>query len=72
MHDWQNIANLVPGRNDNQCHYKWTAEYTLFLNFKVDTNNSPRKLLGLLMKTTFSGKWLQSVVKSNGRRSQMK
>jgi len=27
MNDWQNISKLVPGRNDNQCHYKWTAEY---------------------------------------------
>ena len=27
MNDWQSIARLVPGRNDNQCHYKWTAEY---------------------------------------------
>jgi len=27
MNDWQNIARLVPGRNDNQCHYKWTSEY---------------------------------------------
>jgi len=27
MNDWQNIARLVPGRNDNQCHYKWQSEY---------------------------------------------
>lgn len=27
MNDWQNISRLVPGRNDNQCHYKWQSEY---------------------------------------------
>ena len=27
MNDWQNISKLVPGRNDNQCHYKWTSEF---------------------------------------------
>ena len=27
MVDWQNISRLVPGRNDNQCHYKWQSEY---------------------------------------------
>ena len=27
MSDWQNIARLVPGRNDNQCHYKWQSEF---------------------------------------------
>lgn len=27
MADWSNIARLVPGRNDNQCHYKWQSEY---------------------------------------------
>jgi hypothetical protein len=21
--DWQNVAKLVPGRNDAQCQYKW-------------------------------------------------
>lgn len=25
--DWQNIANLVPGRNDNQCMYKWNQNH---------------------------------------------
>ncbi len=27
MSDWQAIAILVPGRNDNQCHYKWSSEF---------------------------------------------
>jgi myb proto-oncogene protein len=22
--DWQNVAKLVPGRNDAQCQYKWS------------------------------------------------
>jgi myb proto-oncogene protein len=27
MSDWANIARLVPGRNDNQCHYKWQSDF---------------------------------------------
>jgi transcriptional activator Myb len=24
MQDWESISGLVPGRNDSQCHYKWS------------------------------------------------